>query len=207
MAAMSAPHTSLRLRPMREADLPAVMRIERDAFPSVWPLVAYQQELRGNPAARYFVVEAGVTGATRPRARRWLAALWGRHHPAQPLVGFLGLWVRSEGCHIVTLAIDASRRRNGIGALLLVAAVELAAREECPIVTLECRVSAAPALSLYRGFGFAEVGRREGYYDDGEDAVSLALELTKGSPGWERFRARRAEHVRRFGRAIGVDRG
>ncbi|MEE8547256.1 MAG: ribosomal-protein-alanine N-acetyltransferase RimI, partial [bacterium] len=42
---------------------------------------------------------------------------------------------------------------------------------------LEVRVSNAAARSLYKGFGFREVGVRESYYADGEDAVVLGLEL------------------------------
>ena len=38
-------------------------------------------------------------------------------------------------------------------------------------------MSNVPAISLYQGFGFKEVGRREKYYTDtGEDALVLQLD-------------------------------
>ena len=45
---------------------------------------------------------------------------------------------------------------------------------------LEVRPSNGPALALYRNYGFAEIGRRKGYYpaDGGrEDALVLRREL------------------------------
>lgn len=39
---------------------------------------------------------------------------------------------------------------------------------------LEVRPSNAPALALYAGMGFTEVGRRDAYYADGEAALVLA---------------------------------
>ena len=33
--------------------------------------------------------------------------------------------------------------------------------------------SNAPAIALYKGFGFEELGLRKNYYSDGEDAVTM----------------------------------
>jgi hypothetical protein len=44
---------------MALADVPQVMDIERESFPSIWPQTAYSRELK-NRLARYFVlVEEG----------------------------------------------------------------------------------------------------------------------------------------------------
>ena len=67
---------------MTTADIPQVMDIERESFPSMWPQTAYSRELR-NRLARYFVlVEEGEDGEgeSKPttslvrRALRWLLA-------------------------------------------------------------------------------------------------------------------------------------
>ena len=42
---------------------------------------------------------------------------------------------------------------------------------------LEVSEANAPARALYRRLGFAEVGRRPRYYDDGGDALVLRLPL------------------------------
>ena len=39
--------------------------------------------------------------------------------------------------------------------------------------TLEVRVSNAPAIGLYKKFGFAEAGVRPKYYENGEDALIM----------------------------------
>jgi ribosomal-protein-alanine N-acetyltransferase len=44
-------------------------------------------------------------------------------------------------------------------------------------VFLEVRPSNREALGLYRSRGFQVVGRRPEYYDDGEDALLMTLEL------------------------------
>ena len=49
-------------------------------------------------------------------------------------------------------------------------------------MTLEVRASNAPAIALYMKHGFAQVGRRRGYYDDPkEDAILMTLEFEHGT--------------------------
>ena len=40
-------------------------------------------------------------------------------------------------------------------------------------MTLEVRASNEPAISLYKSFGFSEVGVRKKYYENTEDALLL----------------------------------
>ena len=40
-------------------------------------------------------------------------------------------------------------------------------------LTLEVRVSNTAAIKLYENFGLKSVGRRKGYYEDGEDALIM----------------------------------
>ena len=42
------------VREMQPEDIPAVMDIDRDAFPNPWPENTYRYELRKNPAAHLF---------------------------------------------------------------------------------------------------------------------------------------------------------
>jgi ribosomal-protein-alanine N-acetyltransferase len=45
-------------------------------------------------------------------------------------------------------------------------------------IWLEVRQSNGPALSIYKKFGFNDVGRRKGYFSDSqEDAIIMALHL------------------------------
>ena len=69
-------------------------------------------------------------------------------------------------------------RRHGVGDALLTAAEDLAAGYELTSITLEVRESNAPALALYEKHGFANLGKRPGYYEQPrEDAVIMTLYL------------------------------
>jgi ribosomal-protein-alanine N-acetyltransferase len=48
--------TRYLVRPMRLDDIPQVMEIEREAFPTMWPPTAYKRELQQNRLAQYLVV-------------------------------------------------------------------------------------------------------------------------------------------------------
>lgn len=163
-------------------DLPEVMEIERESFPSPWSLNLYQRELRENSLARYLVAhrvprssakEQGVT-ATKERL---------------PILGFLGLWLIPGEAHLTTLAVRAEERRRGIAELLLLSAIELAWGEGAERITLEVRASNTAALALYQKFAFLKVGFRPYYYEDREDA----LLLTSPPLNSPHYRARLAE--------------
>ena len=51
---MLAKQTRCRIRPMRLGDIPQVMDIERESFPTMWPQTTYRKELK-NKLARYLV--------------------------------------------------------------------------------------------------------------------------------------------------------
>jgi ribosomal-protein-alanine N-acetyltransferase len=78
--------------------------------------------------------------------------------------------VVGEG-EILNLAVAAEARRRGVGRALLKAVLPLA-----ELWHLEMRESNAAARALYAGCGFDEVGRRKGYYADGETAVLLTFQ-------------------------------
>lgn len=50
-------------------------------------------------------------------------------------------------------------------------------RQGDDMAVLEVRASNCAALALYSSLGFAEAGRRRGYYSDGEDALLLHKQL------------------------------
>ena len=53
--------------------------------------------------------------------------------------------------------------------------------DEYSSIFLEVRKSNFPAINLYLKFGFSELGIREKYYNDGEDAIIMKREfLTHG---------------------------
>ena len=207
---------------MRIADIPQVMEVERESFPSMWPPTAYKRELQQNRLAHYIVVvehrptqgppaaeepqprQGGPVGRLLGELRQILGGDDGRLPPPEEreelVLGFVGVWLLPDEAHIVTIAVRDSHRRQGIGEFLLIAAVELAQRAGQPLLTLECRVSNEPALALYEKYGFQQLGLRPRYYSDNhEDAVIL----TTSSVLSQKYRAAleqlKREHRQRWG--------
>jgi ribosomal-protein-alanine N-acetyltransferase len=79
----------------------------------------------------------------------------------------LALWrVAADEAEILTICTLSERRRAGAGRHLLDAAIAAASAAGARRLFLEVAVDNTAALGLYRTFGFAEEGRRRGYYRD-----------------------------------------
>jgi ribosomal-protein-alanine N-acetyltransferase len=160
-------------------DISAVMEIEKTAFPRPWPEKAYRYELTENPNA-YFVVARMLSAPAQPARRHWLAQLL-KPVPAvaaslTQLVGFAGMWMYVDEAHIATIATHIAWRGRRIGERILVNLMREAQRRDAVLVTLEVRISNIVAQNLYLKYGFEEVGRRKGYYQDNlEDALLMTV--------------------------------
>lgn len=84
-----------------------------------------------------------------------------------------------DEAEILTIALDPSLRGRGHSRTLLDRHLETLRREGVGRLHLEVDEANAPARRLYARFGFAQVGRREGYYRraDGSRAAALTLSL------------------------------
>lgn len=95
--------------------------------------------------------------------------------------GFILLRAITDEAEILTLAVRPSARRRGLGARLVREGATAAASRGARRLFLEVADDNAAALALYVRAGFAEAGRRPGYYarpDGGRrDALILALNL------------------------------
>ncbi|MGB5758919.1 MAG: ribosomal protein S18-alanine N-acetyltransferase [Acidimicrobiales bacterium] len=142
---------TIGIRAMAADDLAVVHRIEELVSPDPWSRSLFADEL-----------------ATARDDRQWLVAT-----VAGEVVGYGGLLFVADEAHIMNLAVDPVRQRQGI-ASRLVANLLLAAGDRGTIAaTLEVRASNWQAQGLYRRFGFVESGHRPRYYPDGEDAVIM----------------------------------
>ncbi len=208
------------VRPMQVGDIAQVMEVERQSFPSMWPATAFKRELEHNRLARYLAVverraESPAGGQPRPTvaARSGLGRFLGGlrqvlagdgmlpppEEREELVVGFVGIWLLVDEAHIVTIAVRDSHRRRGVGELLLIAAIETALRERQSVVTLECRVSNAAALRLYKKYGFEQVGLRRRYYSDNQEDGYILTAAGIDTPSYgRRFQRLRDEHRERW---------
>lgn len=94
-------------------------------------------------------------------------------------LGYVGLSMVLDEGYISNVAVAPEARRRGIADALL---YELArrTRQTLSFLTLEVRVSNAPAVALYEKHGFAVVGRRRNYYTQPqEDALLMTFFFDK----------------------------
>jgi len=95
------------------------------------------------------------------------------------VTGFLIGRRAEEDAEILNLGVVASTRRAGLGSALLRAALEEFRTRGVTRVFLEVRESNAPGIGFYAKHGFAEMGKRRGYYRvPEEDAVLMEKKLT-----------------------------
>ena len=90
----------------------------------------------------------------------------------------IGRAVASEA-EILTLAVDPVARRGGLGKSLLQCFLNEARARQATSAFLEVSEANPAAVSLYLKAGFAEVGRRKGYYKRPEAAPLDALVLSR----------------------------
>ena len=99
--------------------------------------------------------------------------------------GFLIGRTIADEAELLTLAVAPDQRRQGTGGRLMAAFLTESARAGAATAFLEVAADNAAALSLYRNHGFAEAGRRRGYYRDlpgaPVDAIVMRCQISRVS--------------------------
>ena len=140
--------------PMDRSHLEQVAALERECFSHPWTEAMLEEELY-NPQASFLVAEDGEGG----------------------VLGYAGLHVVLDEGYIDNIAVEEPARKHGVASALLdvfcrFGAINLA------FLTLEVRASNAPAIALYKKYGFQEVGLRPNFYSaPREDAIIMTREF------------------------------
>ena len=143
------------LRPMRDADLDEVMRIEVRAYPFPWTRGIFRDCLHAN------------------------YPMWVQER-AGCMVGYGVLSIAADEAHVLNLCTSPDHEGEGLGRRMLQALLRIARGHGAQRVFLEVRPSNPRAIALYERNGFNEIGRRPRYYpahDGREDAIVMAMEL------------------------------
>lgn len=138
---------------MEPCHVPQMAALERVCFSSPWS-------------------ENSIAGELSNPLSLWLVAI-----EDGQLAGYIGSQSVMGESDMMNLAVDPAFRRRGAGRALVLALVEQLAQQGNHCLSLEVRASNAPALALYQGLGFAQVGRRPNYYrNPKEDGLILRKE-------------------------------
>ncbi len=142
-------------RPMRAADLDAVLAIERSIYTHPWTPGNFRDALQAGYSC--WVIECGG-------------------HVA----GYGVLMIGVREAHLLNLSVAADWQGRGLGRSLLHHFITIARGCEAQRIFLEVRPSNEAARSLYADTGFHELCVRHGYYPAGagrEDAILMGLDL------------------------------
>lgn len=148
-----------RLRPMQFIDLKQVLAIEKRAYEFAWS-------------------EGVLRDCIQIGYQCWVLEV-----PHSVIQGYGIMSVAAGEAHILNLCVRPELQGRGLSGQILDHLLAVASAMDSQTVFLEVRPSNRPALRLYAGAGFCEVGLRRGYYPattGREDALVLAKELNTG---------------------------
>ena len=143
------------IRPMRDADIPAVLLVEKDSYEFPW-------------SAGNFIdsIHAGYSA--------WVYEVGGE------IIGHVVLMTILDEAHLLNITIAPIWRRQGLGRILLEHAMDAARKQFSRELFLEVRPSNRAAIELYEKMGFEAFALRKGYYpaEQGrEDALVMRAML------------------------------
>ena len=144
------------LRPMTDADLPRIHRIELASYEYPWSPGNFADSL----AAGY--------------------SMWVREAEGE-IIGYYALMVAAGEAHLLNLTIAPMWRRHGLGRDLLEHCLARACDHLAASLFLEVRTSNTAAIALYHSSGFVDLAVRRGYYparQGREDALIMKKDLS-----------------------------
>jgi len=144
----------MMIRSMTSAHVSQVAELEKLCFSDPWSEKSVASELT-NPLALWLVAVQGDTVA-----------------------GYIGSQSVMGESDMMNVAVHPDFRRQGVAKKLVQALVDALLENGNHCLTLEVRVSNAPAISLYEKLDFVQVGLRKNYYrNPKEDALILRKEF------------------------------
>jgi tRNA threonylcarbamoyl adenosine modification protein YeaZ/ribosomal-protein-alanine acetyltransferase len=91
--------------------------------------------------------------------------------------GFVQFQCAADEAEIHTICVSPNHRRQHFAMDLMQALLKRLHQQKISRVFLEVAAGNFPALALYERSGFKRTGQRKGYYSNGSDAITMALDL------------------------------
>lgn len=143
----------MTLKRIEKQDLAAIAALEQECFSHPWSEQALSL-LCSDTAFGFVCMEGKVAAA------------------------YAGILTVLDEGQITNVATAPAYRQRGLAAKALGAVLQHARERALVSVTLEVRVSNAPAIALYEKYGFTVLGRRKGFYTlPTEDALIMGVTL------------------------------
>ncbi|EJN05230.1 acetyltransferase [Phyllobacterium sp. YR531] len=147
---MGLPFDNLRPRTfiieaLRREDAGSLVPIHAGTFRQPWNEDDFHALLREGNVFGFIAREEGNRGA--------------------PAGGFVLARLVLDEAEILTIAVAPQFQRKGVGHALMDATLRHLHNERADMLFLEVDELNIPALGLYRGLGFKQVGKRPGYYE------------------------------------------
>ena len=137
-----------------EKDAPCVAKIEKECFSQPFKESDILEYLK-NPIWRFLVAK-----------------------DEKNVLGYISFTKILDEIQIVNVATAPTFRNIGVGKSLINALIDFSKETEVTKLFLEVRESNMPAINLYKGFGFYEVGVSKNHYKDPtENAILMNLDL------------------------------
>ena len=142
----------ISILPARLDDLPAIMGLEEAGFPAAeqWSERSWRGELLGE--------------------RRTILVARAQHP-----VGVISITTVGELADLHRLVVEPRSRRQGIGADLVRAGLEIVRQLGVRAVILDVAYHNEAAIALYQQLGFEQLSARQDYYGPGQHALILKL--------------------------------
>ena len=89
-------------------------------------------------------------------------------------VGYGGMYTVLDEGYVTNIGVLPEFRKQGIGAKIVNSLIDYSKEKSLAFLSLEVRTSNNPAISLYKSFGFSEIGVRKNFYSNPkEDALIM----------------------------------
>ncbi len=165
----------ITIQKMSPKDISSVVELDRLCFGGLWNAQGYQRELESpNSDLLILVIRQNTENKNEEVVFKSSNFESQITYNNQSIIGIACLWAILEEAHITILGVHPQYQGLGFGQLLLYTLMRSAWERGLERATLEVAASNFSALSLYHKFGFQDVGRRRGYYQQtGEDALIL----------------------------------
>ncbi|WP_458414991.1 ribosomal protein S18-alanine N-acetyltransferase [Schinkia sp. CFF1] len=146
---------NVQFRLMTVEDIEQVYNIEINSFTLPWSKEAFLNEMTINEQAKYIVMELNDL-----------------------VVGYCGMWIILDECHITNIAVLPEYRGRKLGDALLKQVIEFNRALGVKSITLEVRLTNVVAQGLYQKYGFKAGAIRKNYYvDNHEDAIIMWVNI------------------------------